>query len=144
MKSIRGRQQRVVVALAAQHQLVGKAAVLREAGVRLRHRVFLLLGGRQPPDLVVAHLAVLHHAIRRLDEPEVVDARVARQAGDQSDVRPFRRLDRAHAAILAVVHVAHLEARPLARQPARPEGREAALVGQLRQRIRLIHELGKL
>jgi len=42
----RRRQQWVVVALAAQHQLVGKAAVLREAGVRLRHRVFLLLGGR--------------------------------------------------------------------------------------------------
>src|SRR6266566_2365181 len=139
----RRRQQRVVVALAAQHQLVGEAAVLREAGVRLRYRVFLLLGGRQPPDLV-GHLAVLHRPIRRLDEAEVVDARVARQAGDQSDVRPFRRLDRAHAAVLAVVHVAHLKARPLARQPARPEGREPALVGQLRQRIRLIHELRQL
>src|SRR5256885_7507264 len=127
----------------SQHQLVGEAAVLGEAGVRLCHRVFLLFGGRQPAGLV-GHLAALHHAIRGLDEAEVVDARVARQTGDQPDVRSFRRLDRAHAAVLAVVHVAHLEARPLPRQPARPEGRETALVGQLRERIRLIHELGQL
>jgi hypothetical protein len=42
------------------------------------------------------------------------------------------------------VHVAHLEARTLARQTARPERREPALVRDLRQRVGLVHELRKL
>src|SRR5436853_389301 len=55
-------QQRVVVPLAAQHQLVGEMAVFGDARVRLGHRVLLLLRGREPADLV-AHLAALHHAV---------------------------------------------------------------------------------
>ena len=42
---------------------------------------------------------------------------------------------------MRVVHVAHLESGALARQTARPEGRHAALVRQLGQRIGLVHEL---
>jgi hypothetical protein len=37
--------------------------------------------------------------------------------------------------------VAHLEAGALAREPARAERRQAPLVGDLRQRIGLVHEL---
>ena len=42
------------------------------------------------------------------------------------------------------VHVAHLEARALARQAARSKRREAPLVGDLRQRVGLVHELREL
>ena len=42
------------------------------------------------------------------------------------------------------VHVAHLEARALAGQAARPEGRQAALVRDLGQRVGLVHELRQL
>jgi hypothetical protein len=42
------------------------------------------------------------------------------------------------------VHVAHLEAGALARQTARPERREAALVRDLRERVGLVHELAEL
>jgi hypothetical protein len=42
---------------------------------------------------------------------------------------PFGRLDRADAAVVRRVHVAHLEARALAGEAARPERRDAALVG---------------
>ena len=88
--------------------------------------------------------AVLHLAIRRLDEAELVDARVRRQRRDQTDVRTFRRLDRADAAVMGRMHVTHFEPGALARQAARTEGREAALMGDLGERIRLIHELREL
>ena len=39
------------------------------------------------------------------------------------------------------MHVADFEARAVAGQAARPEGRQAALVRQFGQRIDLIHEL---
>ncbi len=42
------------------------------------------------------------------------------------------------------MHVADFEARAIAAQTAWPEGRETALVRQLRERIRLIHELREL
>ena len=42
------------------------------------------------------------------------------------------------------VHVAHLEARPLAGQAARAQRRDAPLVRDLRQRVHLIHELRQL
>jgi len=57
---------------------------------------------------------------------------------------PSGRLDRADAAVVRRVHVAHFETGALARQAARPERREAALVGDFGQRIGLIHELRKL
>ena len=95
-------------------------------------------------DDVVDDAAVLHLAVRRLDEAELVDARVARQRRDQADVRTFRRLNRADAAVVRRVHVAHLEAGALARQTAWPERRETPLVRDLRERVGLVHELRQL
>ena len=42
------------------------------------------------------------------------------------------------------MHVADVEAGALTREAARPKGREAALVGELVERVRLLHELRQL
>ena len=84
------------------------------------------------------------HAVRALDEAVLVDRGVGRERVDQADVRAFRRLDRADAAVMRRMHVAHLEAGALARQTARPQRREAALVRHFRQRVGLVHELRQL
>jgi len=47
-------------------------------------------------------------------------------------------------AVMRRVHVAHLEAGALAREAARAERRQAALVGDLGERIGLVHELRQL
>ena len=92
----------------------------------------------------VEHAAILHLAVRRLDEAVVVDPRIAAQRRDQSDVRTFRRLDRADTAIVRRVNVADFESRALTRQTARPKCRQTALVRDLRQRVGLVHELRQL
>ena len=104
----------------------------------------LRIAARVGDDHVVDHAAVLDLAVRRLDEAEVVDARVGRERRDQADVRTFRRLNRADAPVVRRMHVAHLEARALARQTAGPERREPPLVRDLRERVRLVHELRQL
>src|SRR6185369_5926543 len=104
----------------------------------------LFLGKRRQVVDVVADLAILHAAIRRLDEAVVVDARERRQRADQADVRAFRRLDRTDAAVVRRMHVAHVEAGTLARETARSESRETTLVRDLGQRIGLVHELAEL
>ena len=95
-------------------------------------------------DHVVDDPAVTDFPVRRLDEAELVDPRIARQRRDQTDVRTFRRLDRADASVVGRVHVAHLETGALARQTAGPERREPPLVRDLGERVGLVHELRQL
>src|SRR6266550_88629 len=95
-------------------------------------------------DVLVQRDAVVHAAERGLDESELVDLGVRREVADQADVRTFRRLDRADPAVVAVVHVADVEAGALARQSAGAQRRQAPLVSQLGQRVVLVHELRQL
>src|SRR5213080_3576117 len=60
-------------------------------------------------------------AVRRFDEAELVDARVTRQRRNQADVRTFRGLNRADAAIVSRVHIAHFESGALAAQTTRSQ-----------------------
>ena len=87
---------------------------------------------------------VLHLAVGGLEEAELVDPGVGGERGDEPDVRTFRGLDRAHPPVVRVVHVADLEAGAVAGEAAGSEGGEPPLVGQLGQRVRLVHELGEL
>ena len=140
--TLRRRVQHEVAALAGGDEVVDEAAVLVEVGVRLGDGVAHLLGRRHVLHLV-GDLAVPDVPVGGLDEAVLVDAREARERVDQADVRAFRRLDRAHPAVVGRVHVADLEAGALAGQAARPERREAALVGDLGERVGLVHELAR-
>ena len=66
------------------------------------------------------------------------------QRRDQPDVRSFRRLNRADAPVVGGMDVTDFEAGALTRQAAWSECRQAALVRDLRQRVRLVHELRQL
>ena len=85
-----------------------------------------------------------HLAVWRFNKAVLVDPAIGGQGADQADVWAFRRFDRADAAIVGVVHVAHVEAGPLAPQATGPQGAQAPLVGQLVQRVGLLHELREL
>ena len=137
------RHEQHVALIAAGDEVVRQLALGVDLGVGLRNVVAHLLHGRQVDDLV-GQLAVDDLAVRALDEAVLVDARERRQRVDEADVRAFRRLDGADAAVVRRMHVAHLEAGALARQTARAKRRQAALVGDFRQRVRLVHELAEL
>ena len=143
MLDLVGLGQHELAVLAAAHQLAREAAVGIELGVGLGDRVAPLLHGREV-DHLAGDLAVDHPAVRALDEAVLVDPGVGGEAVDQADVRAFRRLDRADPAVMGRVHVAHLEAGALAGQAAWAKRRQAPLVGDLRQRIGLVHELRQL
>ena len=78
---------------------------------------------------VINDAPALDLAVGRLDKAELIDARVAGKRTDQTDVRTFRSLNRADAAIVRRMDVADLESGALARQtrPARePKGAACA------------------
>src|SRR2546428_188752 len=147
---IGGRRRGLVVLGAAVDldALVEEASLLVEPRVRLHDRGELLLVGRQIDDLVghVRSILVvagdaaggrLHESVRGPPAP-------GRERPDASDVRALRRLDRADAAVVTEVHVADVEPGALTRASARPEGREAVLVGQLVEPVSLLDELTEL
>ena len=138
-----GQRENEFPAAAAADQVVDELAVAIEIGVRLRDRVAALVDRRQILHRV-GDLAVDDLAVRGLDEAVAIDPREGRERVDQADIGPLRRLDRAYPAVMGRVHVAHLEARALAGKPAGPERRQTALVGDLGQRVGLVHELGEL
>ena len=139
---VRGSQHELVLA-AAGHELVFQAPHLVQLRVRLRDHVLTFLDGRQVVDLV-GDLALHHLAVGRLEEAVLVGSGVQRERVDEADVRAFGRLDRAHSAVVGRVHVAHLEAGALAGEAPGTERRNAPLVGDLGERVRLIHELRQL
>ena len=135
-------EQRLAL-VAAGDELRGERALVVLRRVGLGDDVLVLLDRRQELD-VVGDLAVHDLAVRRLEEAVLVGAGEHGQRVDQADVRAFRRLDGADAAVMGRVHVAHFEAGALAGQAARAQGRDATLVRDFRQRVVLVHELRQL
>ena len=111
----------------AGNEVVDELAVLVQLSVGLGDDVITLLNGRQVFNLA-GHLAVCHHAVRRLEEAVVVGARIDRHRVDQADVRAFRGFDRAHTAVMGRVYVANLEAGAFTGQAARAQRGNATLV----------------
>src|SRR5262249_50209503 len=81
----------------------------------------------------IDHPRFAHAPVGRLDEAVIVDAGIAAQRADQTDVRTFRSLDRADAAVVRGMDVTHLESGTLAGKTARPQGGETPFVRDLRE-----------
>ena len=82
--------------------------------------------------------------IRCLDESVLVDDAISCQGTDQSDVRTFRSLDRAHTSVMGVMYVSDLESGTLSGKAAGAQRGKSSLMCQLCQRVGLVHELGQL
>ena len=117
--------------------------LLVEVGIGLGDHILAFFDRRQIINLV-ADLAIDHLAVGRFHEAVIIGARIQRQRVDQADVRAFRRFNRAYAAIVGRMHVTHFEAGAFTRQTARSQRRNAALVGNLGQRVGLVHKLRQL
>src|SRR3954452_6126154 len=111
--------------------------------VRLGDEEILFAIARQVIDLI-GDASLVHLAVRRFDEPEFVDPGKGAHRADETDVWTFRGLDRANPSVVRRMDVANFETGAIARETAWPEGRETTLVGQLRERVGLIHELREL
>ncbi len=123
--------------------VIGELAVSGERDRGMRDGMLRFFEGVQKDDLI-GHLATDDLRVRRLDDAEIVDARVRRETEDESDVLAFRSLYRAEASVVRGVHVAHLEARAFAGEAAGTERRYRAKVLELIEDVLLGRELGEL
>ena len=133
----------IVVVLTALHDLTDERAVVSQGRVALTDHQTLFLFGRHIAHALVGEVyhGVLHLAVGGLNEAEVVDLGKHAERADQTDVGTFGRLDGTEAAVVCIVHVAHLKAGTLTRQTAGTQGGETALVRHLGQGVGLVHKL---
>ena len=132
------------IAHTAGNAFIFQAAVFVQRLIGLANNIFILYIGRHILYFFSDPAGrLIDHPVGRFDEAEVIDPRVSRQIRDQADVRAFRGLNRAHTAIVAVVHVPNLHGCAVTGQAAGTQRGKAALMGQLGQRVILIHELGQ-
>ncbi len=131
-----------LVAVAAGYALIDKAAVfVARFGCRSNDVVILHVGG-QVINLICDAAGTLLDLLERCNEEAVlVCSCVGCKVRDKSDVRAFGSLNRAQAAIVAVVNVTDVEGGSLTAQTAGAECRHTALVSKLGQGVCLIHEL---
>src|SRR5690606_19851079 len=115
--------------------------VERDGGVR---DDILLLFVSVQINYLAGHDTLLYLGIRGLNDAKTVDARIHGQAQDQTDVRAFRSVDWAKAAVVRWVYVAHFEGSARAGKAAGAEGRESTEALQLCQDVLLWHELRQL
>ena len=125
----------------AGHLFGGELAIVVNRLVCLGNEVLLLNVAGQVIDLV-GHPALHHLAVGTLDKTKIVHPGKRGQAGNQSNVGAFRRLHRTNTAVVGGVNIPDLKPGAFAGQTARTKCREATLMGQLCQRVDLIHELG--
>ena len=123
---------------------VDETVVFVKRLVCLSDYIFILDVGGHVLDFIRDNAGrLVYPAVGSLDEAVVADPCIGCKVGDKTDVRSFRRLDRAHSAVVGVVNVTDLERSAVTGKSARSECRQTALVRQLSQRIVLIHELGQ-
>ena len=131
------------VAVLTNGDLADEMVLVVDLGVGLRDDFALFLVSGEVLDLV-GDAAVFRETIRRFDEAEFVYASVGRERVDQTDVRTFRRLDRADTAVVRRMNVTNFEASTFAIETAWPERGETTLVRDLGERVDLVHELRQL
>ena len=123
------------------------SAVLAADGgfVCLGNDFAVFLGCGEVNDLVKdAVVLLVDFAVGSFDEAVFIYSCIGCKGVDKADVWAFGRLDRAHSAVMRIVNVANFERCTVAVQTAGAESGKPALMGQLRKRVRLIHELGQL
>ncbi len=133
------------IAIPAVNLRVHKMALFVKGFIRLHHDEFVFHIGRHIDNLRSYHSSRLIDLSKRsLNKAIFVDPRKRRQIRNQANVRSFRGLNRTHAAIMAIVNVTNLKTGSISRKSTRSQSRKPPLVGQLGQRVRLIHKLRQL
>ena len=144
IRPFRTDAQNVVLA-AGRNTFAEEVPVIVQGFVGLRHDIFIFFVRSQIFNFIGnAFICFVYFAVRRFNKTELIDNRKSGKGTDQTDVGTFRGLNRAHASIMGVVNVTDFIAGPFTGQTAGSQCRKTAFVGQLCQRIVLVHKLGKL
>ncbi len=125
------------------YKVARKFTICGHVRVCLCNRV-LGLFHRRHVNHFVGDFAFDNAAIRAFDKAILIDASKGRERVNQTDVRAFRRFNRADTAIVGRVYVADFKSGTFTGQTTGAEGGQTTFVRNLGQWVGLIHKLGQL
>ena len=91
-------------------------------------------------DHLVGNVPFRNLSVRRHDEPELIHTSVRGELRDQTNVWTFRRFDWADSTVVRTVNVANFQLCTGSLKTTRSKRGKTSLVGNFRQRVRLIHK----
>ncbi len=119
-----------------------KMAFLIQRFICLRHDIVVLYISSHINNVAGNNASLfINTAIRCLYKAILIDTGKSSKVRNQADVRAFRCLNRAHTAVMGIVHITHFKSCTITGQAPGAESRETALMCQLSKRICLVHEL---
>ena len=140
--------RRSLCAVTSGYIAVYKVTVFIQFRTRLRDMVIIFFIRSHIYDFVrytgAVGVCLVDLSVRSLNKAVLVDAGIACKGVDQTDVGTFRSLDRAHSPVMCIVNVTDLKSCAVSGQTAGAQCGQTALMGQLTQRVVLVHELGQL
>ena len=92
----------------------------------------------------IFRIFLIYLTVRSLYESILVNPCISSKRVNQTDVRTFRGLNRAHSSVMGIVDISYLESCTVSWQTSRSKCWQTSLVGQLTKRVVLIHELWQL
>ena len=116
--------------------------------IRLGHMIIIFLVSRHIHNVFrnpgVSRIGFVNLTVGRFHETVLINSCIACQGVDQTDIGSFRSLDRAHSSVVGIMYVTYLETCTVTAQTTGSQRGQTSLMGQLAQRVILIHELGQL
>ena len=139
------RYHRIILFISGFYARTDELTFIIERSVTLSYRVILFILSCEVDDTLVGkiHFTIGCLTIRRFDKAKAINLCINTERRNQTDIRAFRRLNRAETAIMGIVYVSHLKTCTVAAQTTRAKSRHTALMSNLSKRILLIHELRK-
>ena len=137
-----------LLSVTAGHILIDEMSLRVQRRISLSHMVIIFFIGGHVDHFIrnsgILGIRFIHLPVRRLHESILVNSGIAGQGVDQTDVGTFRGLDGAHSPVMGIMHVTHLKSGTVSGKTAGSQSGQTSLVGQLAQRVILIHKLGQL
>ena len=114
-----------------------------QRGIGLGYGMIFFLKSTEKPDFF-RYYGIFHHCVRCLYETEPVHPGISGKGDYQADIGPFGCLYGAYSAIMGGMHIPDFKTGPLPCESSWPQSGKPAFVCGFRERVGLIHELGKL
>ena len=138
-----GASQNGFPIVTSRDQLLSQTPVFIHFSVSLSNEVTTFFNSGQIHNFLRSD-AIDHLTVWGFQETVFVKASIKSQRVDQTNVRTFRRFNRAHTTIVSRMHVTHFKARAFTSQTTWTQSRNTTLVRNFRKRVGLVHKLGQL
>ena len=139
------RQGKHFVLVTCGYTFAFKVTFVIQRFVRLSDNVIIFfISGKINNFISYALVFFINTAVRGFHKAVFVNNSKGRKRTDKADVRTFRGFNRAHTAIVGMVYVADFIACTFTAQATGAQCGKTAFMGQLGQRVVLVHKLGEL